>query len=47
MLNEQQLYFYGQIQTSQTGVQLYTDTSPYGQCSLTQLACILKTGIFK
>ena len=34
MLNEQQLYLFGQIQTSQTGGQLYKDTSPYGESSL-------------
>ena len=28
MLNEQQFYLFGQIQTSQTGDQLYGDTSP-------------------
>ena len=28
MLNEQQLYFFGQIQTSQTGGQPLIDTSP-------------------
>ena len=34
MLNEQQFYLFGQIETSQTGSQLYSDTSPYGECSL-------------
>ena len=34
MLNWQQLYLFGQIQTSQTGGQPYNDTSPYGQYSL-------------
>ena len=34
MLNEQEIYLLGQIQTSQTGGQLYSDTSPYGECSL-------------
>ena len=34
VLNEQQFYLYGQIQTSQTGGQPYSDTSSYGQCSL-------------
>ena len=29
MLNEHQFYLFGQIQTSQTGGQLYSDTSPY------------------
>ena len=31
MLNEQQLYMFGHIQTSQTGGQLYS-----GECSLIQ-----------
>ena len=34
MLNEHQFYLFGQIQTSQTGGQLYSDTSSYGECSL-------------
>ena len=34
ILNEDQLYLYGQIQTSHTGGQLCSDTSPYGACSL-------------
>ena len=34
MLNEQQFYVFGKIQTSQIGGQLYSDTSPYGKCSL-------------
>ena len=34
MLNEQQFYLFGQIQTNQTGGQLYSDTFPYGECSL-------------
>ena len=35
MLNEQQFYLFGQIQTSQAGGQpRYSDTSPYGECSL-------------
>ena len=29
MLNKQQIYLFGQIQTSQTGGQLYSDDSPY------------------
>ena len=29
MLNEQQIYLFGQIQTNQRGVQLYSDTSIY------------------
>ena len=33
MLNEQQIYLFGQIQTSQTGVELYRETSFYGECS--------------
>ena len=32
-MNEQQLYLYGQIQTSQTGGQLYSVSPPYGECS--------------
>ena len=34
MLNKRQLYLFGQIQTSQTGGQPYSDTFPYGECSL-------------
>ena len=34
MLNEQQFYYFGQIQTSQTGGEPYSDTSRYGECSL-------------
>ena len=34
MLNEQQLYLLGKIQSSQTGGQTDSDTSPYGECSL-------------
>ena len=34
MLNEQQIYLFGQIQTSQTGGKPYSDTTPYGECSL-------------
>ena len=34
LLNEQQFYLFGQIQTSQTGGQLYSNTYPYGECSL-------------
>ena len=42
LLNEQQFYLFCQIQTSQTGSQLYCDTSPYGECSLYKVAiCIL------
>ena len=37
MLNEQQFYLFGQIQTSQTGGQPYIDTSPYGVGSLLML----------
>ena len=34
--NDQQIYLFGQIQTSQTRGQLYSDTSPYevSECSL-------------
>ena len=34
LLYEQQFYLFGQIQTSQTGGQLYSDAPPYGECSL-------------
>ena len=34
ILNEQQIYLYGQIQTSQTGGHPYSDTSPYCESSL-------------
>ena len=34
MLSEQQFYLFGQIHTSQTGGQMYSYTSPYGECSL-------------
>ena len=34
MLDEQQVYLIGQIQTIQTGGQLYSDTAPNGECSL-------------
>ena len=35
MLQRQQFYLFGQNQTSQTGGQpKYSDTSPYGECSL-------------
>ena len=33
MLNQQQIYLFGQIQTSQTGGPLYSDTSPYRECA--------------
>ena len=39
MLNEQNFYLFGQIQTSQTGGQPYGDTSPYGECSLFEGIC--------
>ena len=40
--NQQQLYLLGQIQTSQTGGQQHSDTSPYGECSLVVVqACSL------
>ena len=32
-LNERQFYLFGKIQTSQTGGQLYSDTSPHGERS--------------
>ena len=34
VLNDKQVYLYGQIQTSQAGGQAYSDTSSYGECSL-------------
>ena len=34
MLNEQQFYFFCQIQTGHADSQLYHDTSPYDECSL-------------
>ena len=36
MFNQQQIYLFSQIQTSQTGGQPYNDTSPYkvSECSL-------------
>ena len=34
MLTEEQLYLFAQIQTSQTGGQLYSETTSYGDCSL-------------
>ena len=36
MFNQQQIYLFCQIQTSQTGGQPYSDTSPYevSECSL-------------
>ena len=34
MLNEQQFYKFGQIETIQTGGQLYCDTFSHGECSL-------------
>ena len=36
MLNEKEIYLFGQIQTSQKGGWLYSVTSPYGECSLIQ-----------
>ena len=49
-LNEQQFCLFGQIETSQKGGQPYSDTSPYGGCSLVKcltwhLSC--KTIFFK
>ena len=38
MVNEQKFYLFGQIQTSQTGGQLYSDTYPNGECSLFKTA---------
>ena len=34
MLNKQQFYLIGQIQSTQTGGQLYIETCPYGERSL-------------
>ena len=34
MLNEKLFYFFGQIPTSQTGGEPYSDTTAYGECSL-------------
>ena len=34
MLSKQQFYLLCQIQTSQTGGHLYSDTSPYAECCL-------------
>ena len=43
MMNEQQFYLFGKIQTSQTGGQPYSDTSPYGDSvSVTRLGDICK-----
>ena len=51
LLNKQKFYFFGQIQICQTGGQLYSDSSPYGDCSLacrcsaiqpTNLECVEK-----
>ena len=40
MLNEQQFYLFGQIQTSQTRGQRYSDTSPYGKGSMPSIDSI-------
>ena len=42
ILNEQLFGLFGQIQTSQTGGQLYSDTFSYGECALveTTLPCL-------
>ena len=40
MLNQQQIYLFGQIITSQTGDQPYSDTSPYDECSINKLICV-------
>ena len=34
MLNEQQVYLFDQIQSSQTGGQPYSDTPPMVECSM-------------
>ena len=36
-VDEQQFYLSGEIQTSQTGGQPFSDTSSYGECSLVVL----------
>ena len=40
-LNYQQIYLFGRMQTSKTGVQQYSDTSPYEESlySLERLVC--------
>ena len=38
LLNEEQFYLFGQIQSSQTGGQRYNDSSPYGEYSLSRHA---------
>ena len=41
MLIEQKIFLLVQIETSQTGDQLNTDTSPYGECSLLKLPILI------
>ena len=45
MLNQQQIYLFGQIQTSQTRGQSYSDTSPYDEMeySLAQSKWVLSS----
>ena len=44
MLIDQQFYLFGQIQTSQTGGQPYSDPSPYGNCSMLDGLMLIQTG---
>ena len=44
MWSEQHFYSFGQIQTSQTGGQPYSDTYPYGESSLGREALTLTSG---
>ena len=41
---QQQIYFFGQIQTSQTGGHLYSDTTPFevSECSLVSIFKVLR-----
>ena len=43
MLKCKLFYLFGPIQTSQTGGQLYSDTAPYGECSLINVETKSKT----
>ena len=42
MLNQQQIYLFGQIKSSQTGGQQYSDTSPYEVCEF--VPCVAVVG---
>ena len=46
MLNEQQFYLCVQIQTSQTGGPPYSDSSPYGECSLLQVSIFFLLSLY-